>query len=311
MHGTIAVTDAGWYRFLLEHPEIREVNFWRPSARRRFVAPEFSPFIFKLKSPHYAVCGFGYFVTYSQLPSWLAWETFAKGNGAETFQEMQVRLDGIRRRIRYIPDGKGDYIGCTLIVQPVFFPREAWIPQPSNWPARVLTDMKYNLAESEGRRVWDACLAIAQSLGALVQTLAVAAAEQARFGQPVLIQPRLGQRTFRIAVLDAYGRSCAVTSEHSLPALEASHIQPYSMGGSHEVGNGILLRADIHRLFDTGYVTVTPELRLHVSPRLRQEFSNGRSYYPLHGSEVRVPRTLKHQPARELLRWHNEHVFVA
>lgn len=61
MLGTIAVTDQGWYEFLLERPDLDEVNFWCPSARRRFVAPEFSPFLFKLRSPHNAICGFGFF----------------------------------------------------------------------------------------------------------------------------------------------------------------------------------------------------------------------------------------------------------
>ena len=311
MVGTIAVTDSGWYGFLADRPEIREVNFWRPSARRGFRAPDFSPFLFKLKSPANAICGFGYYVAYSQLPPWLAWETFGFGNGTPSFGEMQARLAEIRRRIRYQPDGRGDYIGCTLIVQPVFFPRAAWIPQPEDWRPRTVTDTKYDLSVGEGRRVWEACLATARSLGADDPLRSVSLDEAARFGSPQVIRPRLGQNTFRIAVLDAYGRSCAVTTEHSLPALEASHIQPYAQGGSHEVGNGLLLRADIHRLFDKGYVTVTPDHRLVVSPRLREEFSNGKSYYPLEGTQIRVPKNAKHAPSAELLRWHNDNLFAA
>jgi hypothetical protein len=55
------------------------------------------------------------------------------------------------------------------------------------------------------------------------------------------------------------------------------------------VRNGVLLRSDLHRLFDLGYVTVMPDLHLEVSPRLRSDFENGRTYYPLHGTEVIVP----------------------
>lgn len=311
MIGTIAITDKGWYEFLAAHPEIQEVNFWRPSARRPFNAPDFSPFLFKLKSPHKVICGFGYYVTYSQLPSWLAWETFGQGNGTPTRADMESRLETIRKRIGYVSDGKGDYVGCTLIVQPVFFPPEAWIPQPQDWRDRVLTDMKYDLAAGEGRRVWEACRSIALSLGAERQAALLEPRETERYGSPVSVKPRLGQRTFRIAVLDAYGRSCAVTSEHSLPALEASHIQPYADGGLHAVANGVLLRADIHRLFDKGYVTITPDLRLLVSARLREEFSNGKTYYPMDGGIVRVPETAKHRPDPELLRWHNDHTFAA
>jgi hypothetical protein len=113
-----------------------------------------------------------------------------------------------------------------------------------------------------------------------------------RFGKPVFVRPRLGQGAFRLAVTAAYSRACSVTGEHSLPALEAAHIRPYAEGGEHEVNNGILFRSDLHRLFDRGYVTVTPDFRLEVSNRLRLDYDNGRSYYPLHGSKVMVPQAL-------------------
>jgi len=102
-----------------------------------------------------------------------------------------------------------------------------------------------------------------------------------------------------------------VTQEHSLPVLEAAHIVPYAQGGLHEVTNGLLLRSDLHRLFDLGYVTVTPELRLEVSGRLRGDFENGRTYYPMHGSQVSVPSRAGLQPDGNLLRRHNETVFRA
>lgn len=112
-----------------------------------------------------------------------------------------------------------------------------------------------------------------------------------------------------MAVTDAYGRACAVSGEHSLPVLDAAHIVPFAKGGPHEVSNGLLLRSDLHRLFDLGYVTVTPELRLEVSGRLRGEFENGRTYYPMHGSRVSVPKDARLQPDQSLLRWHNKTAF--
>lgn len=318
MLGTIAVTDQGWYEFLYQRPDLQEVNFWRPSARRAFSAPEFSPFFFKLRSPHNAVCGFGYFARYSALPLWLAWETFGEGNGCATQAEMQARLAAIRERIRYEPGPDSGLIGCTLIVQPVFFPRDAWIRQPADWPVRTQMDKKYDLAAGEGRRVWEACLAVAREV-AVARDVAAArspggryrVAEPAtRYGDPVLVRPRLGQGTFRIAVTDAYGRACAVTGEHSLPVLDAGHIRPFADGGPHAVSNGVLLRADLHRLFDKGYITISADHRLEVSGRLRDEYHNGRSYYPLHGRRLRVPRTERDRPDPELLRWHNENVFA-
>jgi len=102
-----------------------------------------------------------------------------------------------------------------------------------------------------------------------------------RYGEPTLIRPRLGQGAFRIVVTDNYHRRCAVTRERTLPALEAAHIRPFAEGGEHEASNGVLLRRDIHSLFDAGYVTITPTLIFEVSRRIKEEFENGRQYYKL------------------------------
>ncbi len=311
MLGTVAVTDEGWYDFLRARPDLTEVNFWRPSARRAFRAPDFSPFLFKLRSPHYAICGFAFFAWYSALPIWLAWETFEQANGVPSRAAMESRLAAIRERIRFSGEEIAGDIGCTLVVNPVFFPPEAWVRQPDDWKVRTQTDKKYDLSVGEGRRVWEECLAVAAELGAPATRSFVAAEDRARFGDPILVRPRLGQRTFRIAVTDAYARACAVSGEHSLPALDAGHIMPFNQGGPHEISNGLLLRADLHRLFDKGYLAVDEKLKLVVSDRLRTEYHNGKTYYPFHGSELRIPRTAREQPDPELLRWHREHVFAA
>jgi putative restriction endonuclease len=312
LDGTIAITDLGWYSFLSAHAEIREINFWTPSARRAFRAPAFSPFLFKLRSPHNVICGFAYFAQYSHLPDWLAWELFGPGNGCESLAAMRVRIAAIRERIRYERGSDSEEIGCIQLVSPTFFPREMWIPQPSDWRVRTQRPTRYDLSTGEGRRVWEACRMAASDLA---ESTAVAGFPRVReqgerYGAPRLVEPRLGQATFRVAVLDAYGRACAVTEEHSLPALEAAHIRPYSSQGPHALPNGILLWADLHRLFDTGYITVTPDLRFEVGERLRREFHNGRSYYPLHGRTLRIPVQAELQPSREYLRWHNENRFL-
>ena len=99
--------------------------------------------------------------------------------------------------------------------------------------------------------------------------------EPAAVGSPeqheALFVCRLGQGAFRIVVTDTYDRRCALTGERTLPVLEAAHIKPYSSGGAHDITNGLLLRSDLHTLFDRGYLTVTPEYRLEVSRRIREE----------------------------------------
>jgi putative restriction endonuclease len=279
----------------------------------RLRAPEFSPFLFKLRAPHNAICGFAYFASFSRLPAWLAWETFGVGNGCSSFADMLDRIATIRARIGYQEGPDSNLIGCVLLVQPVFFPPDAWIEQPSDWPARTQSDKRYDLSAGIGKNIWDACLAVANDLARasdIPEEGRRVAEVQARYAEPTLVRPRLGQGTFRIAVTDAYDRACAITREHSLPALDAAHIRSYESGGPHEVSNGLLLRADLHRLLDNGYITLTPSHRVLVSSRLRTEYDNGHTYYPLEGVELNLPRDTRARPDPEHLRWHNEAVFA-
>ncbi len=307
--GTVAVTDYGWYTSLLTQPVLDDANFWKPSATRATRAPDFSPFLFKLRSPHNAICVFGYFAEYSRLPDWLAWDTFKSANGCNSLAEMRERIAGIRERIRF-QGGNAAEIGCVLVVQPTFFPLDRWVLAPKDWSPRTQVDKRYDLSEGEGARVWQECLAAASTLPRADLANHVSTPGGPRYGAPQLVTPRLGQNTFRIAVTDAYGRACAVTAERSLPALEAVHIKRYADRGPHEVCNGVLLRADLHRLFDKGYVTITMEGRFEVSRHLKQDFANGRSYYPLHGRGLELPAVGQHRPASEFLEWHNTRVYL-
>lgn len=92
---------------------------------------------------------------------------------------------------------------------------------------------------------------------------------------------------------------------------EVNFWTPFAQSGPHAVQNGILLRADLHRLFDQGYLTVTPQHRLEVSGRLRLDYENGKTYDPLHGQAITLPPAPADAPAAEYLRWHNDHVFRA
>lgn len=311
MQGTVANTDQGWYEFLRGRPDLTEVNFWAPSPRRSFRGDRITPFFFRLKAPHQAIAGFAFFARFERLPIWLAWEAFGVGNGADSYEDLIARLQRLRQNIRYDPPPGPDEIGCSILLEPIFFPKELWVPQPADWMPRTQGYRYYDLETDEGRLLWDRCREAARIVAKGSYTEPMAIVERAaRYGAPQVVPPRLGQGSFRIATLQAYGRACAVTGEHSLPALEAAHIKSYSTGGPHEVSNGILMRADLHRLFDRGYITVTPDLHLQVSPRLKQDFDNGRSYYPLDEQVVRVPANLDERPDREKLEWHVQNVFL-
>jgi HNH endonuclease len=163
------------------------------------------------------------------------------------------------------PGDRGDFeIGCRVLTQPFFFTEGRWISVPVSWSPNIVSLKTCSPDNAEGLALWES---VNDRIGLLQRTGSEDAG--ARFGEPHLIRPRLGQGAFRVLFTDIYRRRCAVTQERTLPALEAAHIRPYGDGGEHEVRNGLLLRRDIHSLFDAGYVTVTPDLRFEVGRRIR------------------------------------------
>lgn len=311
------VTDQDWFDFLRSQPGIDEVNFWQPSPNAEFRALEKGDlFLFKLhRGPRTRnrdlIAGGGVFVSYSTFPISFAWETFGSRNGADSYQEMRQRLVHYRR----IPDDPHvDFqVGCIILTQPFFLDESQWFTAPA-WSASIVRGKAkgYELDREAGRFIWDNVQRAWQHQRAfdLDKEALRLNVERARYGKETTIKPRLGQGAFRLQVTDAYHRSCAITGEHSLPALEAAHIKPFNESGPHSVNNGILLRSDFHRLFDRGYITVSPDYRIEISRRLKEEFENGRSYYPFDGHPLgHLPAATLDRPQKELLVWHNENVF--
>ena len=298
----IAVTDDDWFDMLHQQPNLGEVNFWAPSAGNFRALQPGELFLFKLHVPRNVIVGGGIFTYANVLPCSLAWEAFGEANGARSAQEMRAHIAKYRKAD---PDDRSDFaIGCRILTQPFFFDEPDWIPVPESWSLNIVSFKTYNTSDAEGLALWEAVndrLSRTQFPGM--------AEEQARFGEPHLVRPRLGQGGFRVLVTDIYGRRCAVTQERTLPALDAAHIRPYGDGGEHEARNGLLLRRDIHSLFDTGYVTVTSDLHFEVSRCIKEEFDNGRHYYALHGQRISVPQEATQRPDPDALAWHNEHCF--
>lgn len=301
MKAFVGVTDWDWFDLLQRQPGLDEVNFWQPSGSRLFRALQPGElFLFKLHSPRNYIAGGGIFAHSSLLPISLAWETFGIANGAEDFSQMRTRVEHYRRQglNRF-----ADYtIGCILLEQPFFLEETQWISVPADWKPNIVQGRGYDLTVEPGLTLWTR---LQTARGARLEVRE----EGARYGTPTLSFPRLGQGSFRVLVTDAYDRRCTITNERTLPALDAVHIKSYSDSGGHRVDNGLLMRRDLHALFDRGYVTVTPDLALEVSRRIREEFENGRDYYRLDGSLIRPPANPLHRPSVEYLEWHNEHVY--
>lgn len=303
----VGVTDRDWYEHLRRIPNLDEANFWQPSGKNQFRAlTPGEPFLFKLHSPHNFIVGGGWFRHFSLAPVSLAWESFGEKNGASTYLEMRTRVEKYRD---LAPHPQEDYrIGCILLVEPFFFDRDEWIPVPPSWRPNIVRGRGYTTSEAEGTALW---AEVSARLAIERRVVAEASAAAPMFGEPTLTRHRLGQGTFRLLVTDLYQRRCAISGEKALPALEAAHIRPVANGGLHDPTNGLLFRSDIHRLYDRGYVTVTPDYRFRVSRRLKTDFDNGEPYYPLEGKEIVLPTQLEHRPERRALEWHADEIFLA
>ena len=258
-------TDYDWLTHLRNRPDLPEVNFWSPSARSFRALQAGELFLFRLKAPHRRIAGGGIFAYSNEMPISLAWDAFGEANGASSFSEMGERISRLRSGAE--PTRNFD-IGCRILTQPFFFDEHDWFDAPS-FQDNIVTFKTYSTAEEDGRQLWT----MAQER---MQRQAIPTSGPPT--EPQIIRPRLGQGAFRVRVTDLYERRCAVTRESTLPALAAAHIIPRASGGTNEASNGILLRRDIHSLFNEGYVTVTPSLEFRVSRAIREEFENGRAY---------------------------------
>ncbi len=308
MKGFVGVTDNDWFAFLSQQTGIDEVNFWQPGGRSQFKSLQpGEPFLFKLHKPYQRyIAGVGFFAHHTTLPISLAWQTFGEKNGAPSYLKMRRLIE----EYRHVESRFEDYkIGCIILTQPFFFPREQWIPIPPDFSLNIVQGKTYDLEQGHGLRLWQEVLLRFTSMRYPSGEVQGVAEPEARYGDPVLILPRLRQGSFRVIVTDAYERRCTITEEKTLPTLEAAHIKPFRENGPHRVENGILLRSDFHRLFDAGYATVTTDHHFEVSRRIREEFDNGEYYQTFHGNKIHAPLNPQFRPSPEFLTWHNENIF--
>lgn len=327
----VGVTDSRWATFLRDRPAISEANFWQPSPHGFKALTEGEPFLFKTKHPRkypgldmpgYSLVGGGFFEQYFEMPVSEAWAIWGHGNGVGSEQELLLRVRAFHNPKDHapLPD---PMIGC-VILRNIFFAQPGdELPQPPNWAASNVTIEGYETlgrnrkADSEyvfeafqllqGRaRVdlfWDADLTGVET-----------AWDGPKYGAPVLTRPRMGQGRFRRAVDEAYSYRCAVTGSGTYPSLEAAHIRDFALdGGAHAVSNALLLRSDVHTLYDRGYLGIDADLRLRVSPELRAHGWNGVEFYEREtsGFRITVPESSHLQPDREALDWHFKTKFRA
>ena len=304
-------TDNDWYRFLSSRQDLDEVNFWRPGGAQPF--RQLQPgdlLLFRLRAPINKIAGGGIYTHFSFAPLAQVWEAFGIKNGTADYSSFRKLI----AKHRNLPAHHADsaVIGCIVLSSPFFFPPDRWIAVPDDYPVFIPQGRRYDTAEGTGARLLDAVSEALRSLRTASVSepeLLVSPKATAVQFREALTRRRLGQGAFNLLVADAYGKRCTVSGERTYPVLEAAHIQPVKDGGMHRVDNGLFLRSDIHKLFDRGYVTITPDLQVRVSAALDAEWQNGKIYYAFDKQAIRVLPAAGCAPSSDFLEWHRDAVF--
>lgn len=308
----LGVTNNNWFNYLSRmNPE--DINFWQPGGKVNFkVLTSGAPFLFKLASPLNAIGGVGFFSSHTFLPISIAWDTFRNRNGCETFDEFS------RMILNYRADKSNinPTIGCIVLNNPIFFKREDWIETPADWAKSIVQGKSYDSEEEIGKEIWLKAEKLIEKYFYLNtidkdnNQFILNEPESPPYGNSVLTKVRLGQGAFRVLVTDAYSRRCTITGEKTLPVLEAAHIKSFAESGPHFISNGLLLRSDMHKLFDGGYLTITNDLKVEVSSRIKEEFQNGKEYYQYHGKDLLfLPDREIDKPHEKYIDWHNSNIY--
>ena len=300
-------TDQAWFDHLsVLHSD--DVNFWRPGLGSNVLKalPVGGILLFRLKGRINKIAGGGVFVDSLRIPIYLAWQAFGQANGTPTFEKFKHAIETYRKT----PVGNDDEVVCIMLKSPFFLPPESWREIPFDYDVTAQQGKYFPLTTITGSSLFEwAQSHLAQIEYFQYESAPLVETKKESTKRLILSNYRVGQGSFRVLVSEAYERRCAITGERTLPVLDAAHIVPDSCGGEMCVTNGVLLRTDLHRLFDAGYLTITPRGTLRVSVQLRHDWQNGRVYYDMEGTQLRMPGIEPWQPNSEALTWHNDIKF--
>lgn len=286
-------TEPEWFYFLRDAVPAQRVNFWAPSAWNVSHLEQGARVYFRLKGSGGQVGGWGRFVRYQNATVTAAWRAFGPANGVSSRAALLERL----RRIARDPTLNADHeIGCIILDDPVLLPDEAFRTTAALGVDYPRTVQKFKYFERDSLPLGE------EEVADKAPFQLVPASD--RTTKETEVKDRAGQERFRREVREAYGYACAITGVAHVEALDAAHVQPHVGPASNHVQNGLLLRVDLHRLFDAGLLTVDQELRVQVSPLV-----TAAAYQALAGTRLRLPEAASARPSAEALAFHRASVF--
>lgn len=286
----ISNTDNNWFEFLRNAQLNSSVNFWNPTPWRVRSINKGEKWFFMLKSPIRKIGGFGEFVEYKELTPSDAWNEFGHRNGFEVKDEfvsaIQQYLNKHSEAHRGIPINIETYkIGCVVLTNCQFWDSDRYIsPEDFNikFPPQIVKFKVFKGYEPD--------------LFHISNTIGFNLLNEPREDYRSLLKQRRGQGEFKGKILKAYNNKCCISGEACPELLEAAHIQPYSSINSNHVQNGILLRVDLHRLYDNGLIFIDKDYIVHISSRIKTAM-----YHMFNGVQIMLPKDMDCYPLKESL----------
>ena len=275
----IAITDRTWYDYQRSHGFIDEVNFWTPSKNGPNQISPGDYFVFKLKGEGDLIGGFGTFVEYKFQSLEDTWTEFGRKNGCDN------KVDFLNT-LRSFDSNNGTDCGCVVLKDVVYF------EDPVN---RVSVGIKAKPAQLYAyERIapfpFDDYL-VSTGNFSLVPTNAKEKTTQS-------VTERKGQGAFHAAVSRAYNGQCCVTGETTPELLQAAHIQDYINKDSNHIQNGLLLRIDIHKLFDSGMLLIDNHYKVHISSQVKSA-----AYTQYDNQSISLPAKQSERPSLAALKF--------
>lgn len=287
----ISPTDIKWFDFLKENQLCSFINFWTPTPWNIKGLNAGDKLYFMLKKPIRKIGGFGEFVEYKNVTPEEAWNEFGYRNGRESKTDFLQSLKKFisKHSIRFDTnniDGASHKIGCIVLKNCEFWDEENYL-EPSDFnisfPNQVVTIKYYN----ENNIIQDSHN-IEKSNFNIVS--------EPREENKYEVNRRIGQNNFKAKLLKAYNNKCCISGETIPELLEAAHIQNYKNVLSNHVQNGLLLRVDIHRLFDNNLIYIDNDYVIHVSSLIE-----GTYYRQYDGKKLNLPKASNQYPLLDAL----------
>ena len=287
---TITPTDINWFQFLKKRLNFQVINFWTDTPWNPRKLNFGDKFYFLLKSPIRKIGGYAEFYYYQNLTIKEAWQKFGRGNGVNSLYELGRKVSGTN---------EADFstkIGCIVLQNPVFLAQEDYFhPADYNlsFPEEISKHKYYPHLDNINFN------SDYQQVG--FSFAAFGGDENYQFNQGPQTK---GQSEFRQNLFNYYNSRGVITQENNSELLDAVHIHPHMTTNRQHPKNGILLRADFHKLFDEGLITITPDYKVLVSKKLDSDY-----YQQYQQQKIYLPVDDIFYPEPKVLEFHNQYIF--